>query len=129
MITLIIILYTAVLKAPSYPTMVIPRAEGINIYEPLIKAIVSVESSNGKYLYNEKERAIGWFQIRECRIEDFNRRTGKNYSHIEMYDYDKSREVFLYYCQGRSYEKVAKSWNGSGKKTVVYWSKVKKAII
>ena len=35
----------------------------------------------------------------------------------------------MYYTQGRSYEKVAKSWNGSGPKTIDYWKKVKSKLL
>lgn len=125
---ILIILFLALcspLVAPFYPVIYIPIPDEINAYTSLINAVVKVESNNGKYLFNEKEGAIGWFQIRECRIRDFNKRTGKNYSHSEMYDYAKSKEVFLYYCQDRDFEKIAKSWNGSGPMTNEYWEKIK----
>lgn len=130
---LIFSLFSACLSAPPYPVVYIPISEELNEYTPLIRAVVKVESNNGKYLFNEKENAIGYFQIRECRIKDFNKRTGKNYLHSDMYDYDKSKEVFLYYCQGRSYEQVARAWcsgeAGTKKASQNYYLKIQKELL
>jgi hypothetical protein len=46
-----------------------------------------------------------------------------------MYDYEISRKVFLFYTKGRNFEAVAKSWNGSGKLTIIYWDKVQKVLL
>ena len=111
-------------KEQSYQFQILTNP-AFRIYYPLIKAIVYVESRGNDSAYNPKENAVGAFQIRECRINHYNRLTGKNYTHDEMYEYDKALEVFLYFCKDRDYEAVAKSWNGSGKLTVIYWDKVK----
>ncbi len=128
-VILILISFCGLLKAPNYKSGYIVRSEPINYYTPLIKAVVMVESNNGKYLFNPAENAIGFFQIRECRIKEFNNLTGKNYTHAEMHDYSKAREVFLYYCRGRDYETIARAWaggeSGTKKATNDYWSKVK----
>lgn len=116
------------LFAPSEKVMIIPVSEGINYYDPLIKAIVQVESSGGKYLYNEKEGAVGHFQIRQVRLNHYNRETGLNHVLNDCYDYDLSREIFLYFASGKSYERAARDWNGSGKMTDEYWRKVKKEL-
>jgi len=101
----------------------------VNVYDRLISAITFVESSNGKNVFNAAENAIGSFQIRKCRIDDFNKKTGKNYSHEQMYNYELAREVFLFYCKGRSYEAVARGWcsgdAGTKKASESYWRKVK----
>lgn len=115
----------SVLTAPPDRRLVVVKDEGISFYEPLIKAVTFVESVDGKYLYNPKENAVGWFQIRQVRVDDYNKLTGLKYALNDFYDYDLSREMFLYYAKGKSYEKAAKSWNGSGKKTIAYWKKVK----
>jgi len=50
-----------------------------------------------------------------------------------MYDFDKAKEVFLYFTDHdwrgnqisqKSFEKAAKDWNGKGPKTIDYWNKV-----
>src|SRR5665648_776086 len=129
---LILSLICAGLKAPDYKELVIVRGETVNKYERLIKAIVKVESNNGKYLYNEKEGAVGWFQIRECRLNDFNKNAGKNYTHDEMYHYEKSKEVFLYFTRNRDYETISRAWcsgeAGTKKASEGYWELIQKAL-
>lgn len=125
-ITIISIMYFFCLQAPPNGAGVIFVEEGICPYEPLIKAVVSVESNNGRYLFNPDENAVGHFQIRQIRVDDYNRKRGTNYKLTDFYDYDLSRQMFLYYCKGREFEQVAKSWNGSGEMTKDYWRKIQK---
>jgi hypothetical protein len=93
-------------------------------YEVLIKAVTWVESAHGRYTYNAKENAVGWFQIRQIRVDDYNKRVGASYKLEQFFDYDLSREMFLYYAQGKSFEQAAKNWNGSGRMIIEYWNKV-----
>ena len=123
-LTILLTMYFWLLQAPPSGAGVIFEAEGVNKYEALIKAVVMVESNNGKYLYNPKENAVGYFQIRQVRVDDYNKRTGLKHSLNDFYDYELSRKMFLYYTKGRSYETVAKSWNGSGEMTKAYWKKI-----
>lgn len=125
---LILSLFLSNLKAPDTKAVYLIEPEEINYYTPLIRAITTIESNNGKYLLNKKEQAVGWFQIRQCRVEHYNRLKGTNFVLEDFYDYELSREMFLYFTQNRSYETVAKSWNGSGKMTIEYWKKVKKQL-
>jgi len=97
-------------------------------YEPLIRAVYQWESSSGLNLYNKDENAVGPFQIRQVRIDDYNKRTGSNYILEDCYDYDLSKHIFLHYAYGKTYEQAAKNWNGSGPKTIKYWDEVKKLI-
>lgn len=124
----ILLILPAHLFAPEEKVIYIPRSEGVNIYDPLIKAIIQVESGSGKYLYNEKENAVGHFQIRQVRLDHYNRETGLNHALNDCYDYKLSREIFLYFASGKSYERAAREWNGSGKMTDEYWKKVKKEL-
>ena len=111
------------LFAPVSNTITIIEIEPYNEYESLLLAIYSVESNSGKYLYNEKENAVGPLQIRPIRVRDYNIRTGRNYRHEDFYSYELSRKMFLYYARGKSYEEAAKDWNKS--KTDTYWNNVK----
>jgi len=119
-------MYFSILTAPPNGAEVVFESEGVNFYEPLIKAVVMVESNNGKYLYNAKENAVGWFQIRTVRVIHYNQLTGSNYVLNDFYDYDLSREMFLFYASGKDYETAAKNWNGSGPMTNDYWKRVQK---
>ena len=114
-------------KEQSYQFTILTNPQ-FRIYYPLIKAIVYVESRGNDSAFNKSEGAKGRYQIRECRILEFNRLTGKDYQHDEMFNRYKSTEVFLYYLKGRDYETIARAWNGgeSGRKAATdnYWKLV-----
>ena len=114
------------LPAPDRACCYIERAEPINIYEILADAVYAVESSRNPLAYNPEEDAVGGLQIRPIRLKDYNKRTGKNYTHEQMYDYEIAKSIFIYYAQGKSLETAARRWSGSGPMTDNYWRKVKK---
>jgi len=114
--------------APINPVLYIAEAEAIKPYERIKQAVGMVESSNGLFLYNHIEEATGYFQIRPIRLYDYNKRTGSNYKLKDLYDYEVSEKIFMYYAEKigyQNYEKIAKDWNGSGPKTINYWKLVK----
>jgi hypothetical protein len=119
------LLISKILFAPNEKVIYIELKNGINIYEPLMEAIFEVESSKNINAYNPHEQATGGLQIRPIRLRDYNNRTGKHYTMKDMFNFDISKAIFMYYTKGRSFEEVAKSWNGSGPKTIIYWNKVK----
>ena len=126
-ITLILSLFSVVLTAPSLNEVVICQPEEINPYSDIIRAVTTIESANGKYLYNAKENAVGWFGIRSVRLEDYNRRTGQNITHAQCYDYETGRKIFLYYASRVDYRDIKGiciSWNGVSKYNR-YYTKIK----
>ena len=125
---LFFLLLTLVCKAPEWKCLYINRASVVNYYQPLIDAVTTVESLNGVYTWNPKEEAVGWFQIRQIRVDHYNLKRGTNYKLEDFFDYNLSKEMFLYYAKGKTYEKAAKDWNGSGPLTAVYWGKIQKVI-
>ncbi len=115
--------------APSGGSLVIIDTPAIEPFGPLISAIGMVETNYDTLAYNIKEKAAGYFQIRPIRIKDYNRRTGSNYTTEDMYNYKISEKIFLYYASQigpYNFEQIARQWNGSGPRTIRYWSKVKK---
>lgn len=94
-------------------------------YDNLIIAIARYESNGIDSIINQKEQAYGRLQIRQCRVDAYNRVTGKSYKLEDMFNFNIAREVFLYYAKGKTYEQAAKDWNGSGPLTITYWAKVK----
>ncbi len=129
---LTILLLTATLSvyAPSMrPEILLVAPEPLTPnFDPLIEAIFYVESHCDTMAYNPKEQATGGLQIRPCKLDDFNKRTGKNYLLAEMYDFSKAREVFYDHARQYSHndwETIARRWNGSGPQTDIYWDKVK----
>ncbi len=126
----VVILLTAALKvfAPCSNSLVIFTSPADEPFRKLIKAIGMVETKFDTLAYNPEEEAVGFFQIRPIRINDYNERTGSSFILADMYQYETAEKVFLYYAielGPYNFEKIAKSWNGSGEKTIEYWKKVK----
>ena len=61
-------------------------------------------------------------------MKDYNRRTGSHYKLKDMYNYEISEKVFLYYAEQigpYNLGKIARNWNGSGARTYYYWNRIK----
>ncbi|HEX2967717.1 MAG TPA: hypothetical protein VHO46_01340 [Bacteroidales bacterium] len=130
LLAVLFVLLTTKVIAPDIKTLVIVESEPVDIYEKLMTAILEVECGGDTLAYNAIEDAYGPFQIRPIRLDDYNKRTGKNYRMKDCYTLKVSREVFLYYAKmfGADYETIAKRWNGSGEMTIGYWAKVQSAM-
>jgi len=116
------------LFAPGNQTVAIAASQAVNPYFNLLMAVAMVETLGNPLAYNEEENAVGLLQIRQVRIDDYNRRTGSNLALRQMYDVDLSIRVFMYYASLQSHknlEKIAKDWNGSGPMTELYWKRIK----
>lgn len=87
-----------------------------------------VEGKCDTLAYNPIEEAVGYFQIRPIRLEDYNKRTESNYTMKDMFNYEISEKIFLYYA-GKigpyNFEQIARNWNGSGHRTINYWNRIK----
>lgn len=120
--------FTIRVIAPKQKSLLIPEPFPIEPYKQLIYAVGMVEGMGDTTAYNELEMAAGYFQIRPIRLEDYNNRTGSQYTLNDMFNYEISEKVFLFFAtQIGPYnsEKIAKSWNGSGAKTIEYWERIK----
>lgn len=125
-LTIFLILFTLICQVPAKMTLLIRMSEKIQPYEKIWLAVCQVESRMDPMAYNPKEQATGISQIRPIRIKDYNQRTGKNYKLSEMFDPIKSKEVFMYYaCKLEDPDLLTRKWNGSGKQTYKYLSKVR----
>jgi len=105
------------------------------IEDPLIAAIIQVESGGDTLAYNSKENAAGCLQIRPIMVREVNRLLGENkYTLKDRWSKAKSIEMFNVlrsHLKGASDEEIARTWNGgyNGKnipETMQYWNKVKK---
>jgi hypothetical protein len=121
-------------KAPEAKCLYILKAESITPVEILWNAVCIVESGRNHWAYYMEADgfpSVGIAQIREIRLKDFNRRTGKSYQLSDMWSPDKSKEVFLFYCKGKSdLEYISRCWNGGEngmryKGTLKYWQSIK----
>jgi hypothetical protein len=114
--------------APESHSLPVNSAFPLKPYQSLINAIGMVETGFDTLAYNAVEEAAGFFQIRPIRLLDYNRRTGSNYQMKDMFNYFIAEKIFLYYAAGigpYDFERIARSWNGSGAMTIEYWKKVK----
>jgi hypothetical protein len=115
--------------APMNESLVVVRTLPIEPYNNLIHAIGMVETQFDTLAYNPLEEAVGYFQIRPIRLVDYNIRTGSTYTMNDLFNYKISEKIFLYYASEigpYNFERIAKTWNGSGQSTIQYWDQVKK---
>jgi len=130
-IVLITLLFLAVVFRASSPGMksfIIFDPPPVKPYKQLIYAIGFVETMNNTLAYNRIEQAAGIFQIRPIRLEDYNRRTGNTYTMRDLFDYEISERIFLYFADQigpYDFEQIARRWNGSGHMTTYYWNRIK----
>ena len=117
----------------------------------LIDVLKEVESNYNDQAIGDNGKAKGILQIWDVMVRDFNRITGKNYTHDDAFDKKKSEEmakaVLKHY--GKYIHKTTKKlpdarqlariWNGGGsawkpksgsyeKKLENYWNKVSKEL-
>jgi hypothetical protein len=106
-------------------------------YEPLIDAIFFLESSRNTNAYNPSSGATGGLQITQILLDEYNSLTRKTYGLEEMKDFNKSREIFLYYTthnhlgmkvKPKSWEQISKEWWGTDRLTEAYWQHVQEAL-
>jgi hypothetical protein len=129
LITIFLLVFAFDLFAPANKSLVILNSNPEKPFTKLIYAVGMVETRFDTLAYNIQEEAAGFFQIRPIRVDDYNKRTGSNYSYNDMFNYKIAEKVFLYYASiigPGNFEKIAKSWNGSGPLTISYWNNVKR---
>jgi hypothetical protein len=118
------------LSAPPDAKFYVAKSEVIAPYEAIIRAVTTVESANGKYLFNAKENAVGWFGIRPIRLRDYNKQTGKSYTLADCYDYEIAKSIFLFYAtqfNPDDIKGICVSWNGKSLYNR-YYQKIKKVL-
>ncbi len=114
--------------APDRNPLVIYKPAAINPFEPLMEAIGIIETMGNTLAFNQFENAVGIFQIRQVKVDEYNRQTGNRFSLTDMFDYENSRKVFLHFATLAGpyhFEKIAKAWNGSGPMTDFYWQRIR----
>jgi hypothetical protein len=117
--------------APGVNAILIEQAKRLSKFDKLIESVSWVESRGDIFAYNPMEGAYGALQIRQCRIDEFNKLTNSHYTLQDMYDFDKAKVVFIWYAeQLREPEVIARCWNGGPygmriKQTEKYWQSVK----
>lgn len=128
LLLIIIFIFPFRAGAPVGNLLVIPESAEINAFSNLMYAVGMVETMGNTLAYNELENAVGIFQIRQIRVDEYNRLTGSELTLADMFDYETSGKVFLYFAARigpYNPEKIAKTWNGSGPMTELYWERIK----
>lgn len=119
----------------------------------LVEALVRIESNGNAAAIGDNGKAFGILQIHDVMVKDFNRITGKNYRHDDMFDEITSREVargvlnfyskhiekttnrkatekelgFIWNGGGSSWRRVASPISDTKQKNLeAYWAKVYK---
>lgn len=113
--------------APAEKCLYLEQGQPINPYLPILRAVTTVESANGRFLFNEKENAVGWFGIRPVRLNDYNQKTGQNITLDQCYDFETGKTIFLWYVSQIDYrdiKAICRNWNGASKRNL-YFQKVK----
>jgi hypothetical protein len=131
--TLVTLLFLFAIRAlaPSDKSIVIITTSPDEPFKRLVSAIGMVETKFDTLAYNLTERAVGCFQIRPIRLQYYNKRTRSNYSMNDLFRYNISEKIFLYYASEigpYNFERIAKRWNGKGKGTIQYWNQVKRLL-
>jgi hypothetical protein len=124
----ILLSFSLQVSAPSMKSVTIFEFAPIEPYKQIAFAVGMVETKGDTLAYNPIEKATGIFQIRPIRLIDFNKRTGSSYSRNDLFDYDISEKIFLYYADQvgpYNLEQIARRWNGSGHLTTNYWGRIK----
>jgi hypothetical protein len=86
-----------------------------------------VETANTPHLVNIKEGAYGISQIRQIKLNEYNRITGSKITLHDCFNEEISRQIFYWHCSRyNNIETAVKRWNGSGPKTEIYWTKIKR---
>jgi hypothetical protein len=130
-VTLLLFSSTFRIFAPASESLVIIKSAPVEPYKKLIHAIGMVETMCDTLAYNPIEEAVGYFQIRPIRLRDYNKRTGNSYKMKDLFNYEISEKIFLYYAVQigpYDFERIARKWNGSGPRTIHYWNRIKKYI-
>ncbi len=110
--------------------------------EPLIEAMIWVESRGDDSAYCKREEAVGCLQIRPIMLRECNRILGIQKSELEYaledrWSREKSIEIFhivnSYHNKNNTYEAIARSWNGGPtwaqkSNTKKYWRKVNRQL-
>jgi hypothetical protein len=114
--------------APCWKSMTVFITPAINPYKQLVFAIGMVETMGDTLAFNPLEEAAGYFQIRPIRLLDYNKRTGSNYTLKDLFNYETSEKIFMYFADQigpYDLEQIARKWNGSGHMTINYWDRIK----
>jgi hypothetical protein len=130
-ICFILLSFSVRASAPDWKALTVYSFPPEEPYKKLITAIGMIETKCDTFAFNPIEDATGFFQIRPIRLLDYNKRTGETLSRQDLFNYEISERIFLYYAHQigpYKFDQIARNWNGSGQRTFAYWESVKKLL-
>ena len=116
-IVFVLLTFPMRVSAPAWESLIIFESAPVEPYKRLVFAIGMVETKGDTLAYNPLEEAAGIFQIRPIRLLDYNNQTGNNYTMQDLFNFETSKKIFLYFADQigpYDMEHIAKRWNGSG---------------
>jgi hypothetical protein len=120
--------------APEDRAVYISEPIAFNPYQRICDAVWKVESNFDATAIGDKhlkQWSYGIGQIRQERLDDFNKATESHYTLKDLFNPEISKTIFMFYAHQYGPYKIddmIRSWNGSGPKTYEYLAKVKKHI-
>jgi hypothetical protein len=133
-LVLLLLLISSRIFAPANNSLIIPVPEKINRWLDLWLATCTIESENNPGMINIVEGAYGIVQIRQCKLDDYNKATSKSYNLSAVANESISLEVFLHHCSScNSPEEAARTWNGGPRgmekpQTKAYWDRIRRVL-
>lgn len=128
LILLISVFISGIATCPPLSGIILYLPKPLNPFEVLMTSVITIESGGYAYAYNPIEEARGILQIRPVRMDDYNRRTGKNYTYQDAYNPNISKEIWMYYAsrfRHTEIDSICRDWNGWGRQSLEYVKKVK----
>ena len=134
---LLLIMNLSTAFCPTLPILYIPESPVIKVtpksaiaYNELIDAVFTLESARDTMAYNPDEQATGGLQVTPGLLDEYNKLTDNSYTLNDMYDFEISKKIFMYYTTHdhngktveKSMERIADDWNGD--RTGKYWGKI-----
>ena len=113
-----------------------------HINDPLMNAMIQVESRGKDSIVGDNGKAVGILQMHKIAVRSVNKILKKNdidleYSYDDRYSREKTIEMYWIWRNSKhadsDYETIARSWNGGPrgpkkKATIHYWNKVEKEV-
>jgi len=111
----ILLSFSLEVSAPSEKLLTVLKFAPIEPYKQLAFAVGMVETKGDTLAYNPLEEATGVYQIRPIRLIDYNKRTGSSYTRNDLFNFEISEKIFLYFADQvgpYNFEQIARKWNG-----------------
>jgi hypothetical protein len=120
------LLFTTLFAPVSLTVIHLTIPVSIEPYREIYKAVKMVESADRDTI-NYTEGAYGRAQIRQCKLDEYNKATGSSFVLQDCMKEEVTRQIFMWHMmQYNDIELAIKRWNGSGPATEIYLKKVKR---